>query len=136
MGLLAQRFYKYTAAFFITAGSWATLHLFSLIPSWFSVCLFKSFTGIPCPGCGTTRAGLAMLNGFIADALMINPLGSIFLIILTITSIILIADVFSGKPRLEKFFRTAESHLKNPKLWIPLVVVILANWGWSITKGL
>ena len=136
MRLLSQRFYKFSTAFFILAGSWGILHLLNLIPAWFSLCLFKSFTGLPCPGCGTTRAGLAILHGSLIDAFLINPIGSLLLILLVIAGLFLVTDLISGKPRLRNFFELAEVRLKNRKLWVPLIVIILVNWGWSITKGL
>lgn len=36
-------------------------------------CPLRSMTGIACPGCGGTRAGLALLRGDIAMALALNP---------------------------------------------------------------
>ena len=37
-------------------------------------CLFASTTGLPCPGCGSTRAFLALLDGDIAESLRLHPL--------------------------------------------------------------
>jgi hypothetical protein len=39
-----------------------------------SVCFFKSVYGLPCPGCGLTRALLALAGGEIASALRLHPL--------------------------------------------------------------
>ncbi len=36
-------------------------------------CLFKSLTGIPCPGCGGQRAVLDLLNGNFIDAFLMYP---------------------------------------------------------------
>lgn len=50
-----------------------------------SICLFRNWTGLPCPGCGLTHAGFALLKGnfvlawhynatiFIAIPLLITP---------------------------------------------------------------
>jgi hypothetical protein len=38
------------------------------------LCLLKQFFGIPCPTCGSTRAGLAMLSGHPVRAWLWNPL--------------------------------------------------------------
>ena len=37
-------------------------------------CLFHVVTGAYCPGCGGTRAFLALLHGRVADSLRLNPL--------------------------------------------------------------
>lgn len=38
------------------------------------VCYFKALTGIPCPGCGLTRAYLALFKGNLTRALFFHPL--------------------------------------------------------------
>ena len=40
-------------------------------------CIFTYITGLPCPGCGLTRAGILLLTGDIKGAFYMNP--SIFL---------------------------------------------------------
>lgn len=51
------------------------------------ICPTRMLFGIPCPGCGTTRAFLLLVQGKIADATVSNPiwipivvLGAVFLI--------------------------------------------------------
>lgn len=36
-------------------------------------CMFRTFTGLPCPGCGGTRSLLALVNGRILDSLYYYP---------------------------------------------------------------
>lgn len=40
-----------------------------IIPCW-----FKSLTGIPCPGCGSTRALLELAHGHIWNSIKLNPI--------------------------------------------------------------
>ena len=37
------------------------------------VCPFRLATGLPCPGCGMTRAWVLMTHGRVADAIFANP---------------------------------------------------------------
>jgi hypothetical protein len=37
------------------------------------VCPFRLATGLPCPGCGMTRAWVFMTHGRVADAVSANP---------------------------------------------------------------
>ncbi|MFD2673249.1 DUF2752 domain-containing protein [Marinicrinis sediminis] len=37
-------------------------------------CVFHSLTGLDCPGCGMTRASLALLNGDLYQVFRFNPL--------------------------------------------------------------
>lgn len=39
-----------------------------------SLCWFQSLFGIPCPGCGSTRAAVALFHGDLAEALDFHPL--------------------------------------------------------------
>ncbi|OPY01158.1 MAG: hypothetical protein A4E61_01753 [Syntrophorhabdus sp. PtaB.Bin184] len=50
-------------------------------------CPFELLTGIPCPGCGMTRAVLCLIAGNPSDALLYNPF-SFFLIALVTASIL------------------------------------------------
>jgi len=41
--------------------------------SLYSFCLFEHFIGIPCPGCGVTRAIIAIRGGSLGTAWALNP---------------------------------------------------------------
>jgi len=43
------------------------------------VCPMAALTGIPCPGCGMTRAALSALHGDFATSLRFHPLGMIII---------------------------------------------------------
>lgn len=40
----------------------------------FSICAFRRLTGIPCPGCGMTRAFAHLAKGHLAEGLHLHPL--------------------------------------------------------------
>jgi len=56
----------------------AWLRLFFHLPM--PPCLFHYFTGIPCAGCGSTRAASALMQLRIAEALAWNPLTTVAMI--------------------------------------------------------
>jgi len=49
----------------------AIAFLFIFLDVW---CIFKAITGFPCPGCGMTRAWLALFSGNIGKAFFYHPL--------------------------------------------------------------
>jgi hypothetical protein len=63
----------------IHAGGWALslLILGAFVLLGFVPCTFALVFGLPCPGCGTTRALRALLEGDVARALHLNPLGPV-----------------------------------------------------------
>ncbi len=65
--------YKKTAAmlcaFFAAILFFLTLHHFTG-----TICLFNSVFGIPCPGCGLTRAAVFALQGRFTESLAMHPL--------------------------------------------------------------
>lgn len=40
----------------------------------FPACMFRTLTGLACPGCGSTRALHQLLHGHIVNAFVLNPL--------------------------------------------------------------
>lgn len=63
------------------------LFYFLLMQVSYSTCPFIMFTGIPCPFCGMTRAGISILKGEFLLAFQLNPMiyGVIFLCFAFIT---------------------------------------------------
>lgn len=56
--------------------------------SWFPRCVFKSLTGLDCPGCGSQRAIHALLHGRFAEALRLNALFVVELPLLLLLGIV------------------------------------------------
>jgi hypothetical protein len=51
----------------------------------FVTCPIRATTGVPCPGCGLTRATMALLSGDLAEALHWHPLVFVLAPILVFT---------------------------------------------------
>jgi Protein of unknown function (DUF2752) len=49
---------------------------------YFTICGFKNFTGLPCPGCGLTHSFCALAKGDFSDAFSFNLLGPALFLIL------------------------------------------------------
>jgi hypothetical protein len=67
---------------FATWGSLAMLALVSLLPAdgaGVPVCLFRAISGLPCPGCGLTRALSSLIQGNPAAAFSYHPFAFIVL---------------------------------------------------------
>ena len=50
------------------------------IAGWGSICWFHNFTGLPCPGCGLTRAWVTMAHGQLGESLAWHPLGPLLFV--------------------------------------------------------
>lgn len=44
-------------------------------------CMFAEMTGLPCPGCGMTRASLALMRGDLRTALLFHPFVPFFFVL-------------------------------------------------------
>lgn len=99
------------------------------------VCLIKHATNIPCPSCGSTRSIISLTNGNFVEAFNLNPIGYIVAIIMLITPVWIAADVTFKNNSLFKCYQIIENHLKNPKYAIPLILLVIINWIWNISKG-
>ena len=100
------------------------------------VCIIKQVTNIPCPSCGTTRSVVSLTKGDIIKALNINPLGFLVAFIMLLAPFWIIADLLTKNSTLFDFYQKLETYLKKPKYAIPLILLVIINWIWNITKGL
>jgi len=95
-------------------------------------CPFKMLTGIPCPGCGGTRALMALLHGHIWEAIMTNPFSVLVILFAIIAPVWQFVDCYRNTKTLQ---RAMTSKWPTPAL-ILIAVLVLANWIWNIYKGL
>ena len=100
------------------------------------VCLIKHVTNIPCPSCGSTRSVISFTKGDFIVALNINQIGYLVAIIMLIAPIWILADNVRNTKTLFDFYQKIETYLKRPKIAIPLILLVIINWIWNITKGL
>lgn len=100
------------------------------------VCLIKHTTNIPCPSCGSTRSIISLTKGNFVEAFDLNPIGYIVAIIMLIAPVWIIVDIIFRNNSLFVCYQKIESHLKKPKYAIPLILLVIINWVWNITKGL
>ena len=97
-------------------------------------CVFHAVTGLPCPGCGTTRAALALLGGDPLAAFGFNPLAT--LAALAGCACALVAPLWlaagGAVPRL-----AAAPVGGLPRRGARLVVVsaLAAQWAWLVARG-
>lgn len=99
-----------------------------------SLCLFRHFTGIPCPSCGTTHALLALSRMHIAAAFFYNPFGFIVAIAMLVVPVWIIRDSIMRQDSFYFFYRRTEEVLKKRWVAIPLILLVACNWIWNIYK--
>lgn len=100
------------------------------------VCLIKQVTNIPCPSCGSTRSVLALLQGGFLESLYINPFGLLIALFMLVTPIWILFDLITKRKTLFDFYFYSEAFLKKQVVAIPLVLIVILNWIWNISKGL
>lgn len=95
-------------------------------------CLMKTLSGVPCPGCGGTRAVSALLHGDVFNAIYINPLSLLVFIFFCIAPIWTFIDGIRNKRTLYNVLTKRIS-----MSWIIIFsVIIVLNWIWNIIKGI
>ncbi len=64
----------------------------------YPVCAFHEYTGLLCPGCGTTRALAALLRGDLSGAMHWNALTTLLLPLAVVYAAVAYGRVLRGKP--------------------------------------
>jgi hypothetical protein len=91
-----------------------------------TLCPFKLLTGLPCPGCGMTRALIYCAHGDWHTALAFHPLGPLVFGALWLAFIIGVL-----RPFVPRRFAIAQS------IFLPagfsFIIALLAVWFWRLT---
>ena len=102
----------------------------------FTPCLFKNATGIACPSCGSTRSVLLLTKGNFTEAILLNPLGLVMAVLMTVFPFWLLYDIILKKDTLYNSYKKFENTLRIKWVAITLIILIILNWAWNIQKGL
>lgn len=117
---------------------WAAAALSAVVlrPFWLLIapvlpgCPLRTLTGVPCPTCGSTRAGLALLHGDILGALQLNPLATLAGLAFLLGGVL--APLWVGLGR-----KVPDLPDRWPLgLRITVLAAIIANWVWLLATGL
>jgi hypothetical protein len=95
LGIAATRPRPAVSEWVAMAGAAAALGAFALSPEGISdgpvVCPFRLLTGLPCPGCGLTRAWVYLAHGQWRDSLVANPFGVVLAALLVALAVAVVA---------------------------------------------
>ncbi len=90
------------------------------------LCPFRRLTGLPCPGCGTTRMVVAALHGEFGQALALNPL--FFLAAVGGCVLLLLRLVFG---RRVVWITSRRSDIRMAAV---ALLAVLGNWAYLLVR--
>ena len=94
------------------------------ISNYIDLCMFKRFTGYPCPTCGTTRGIISLLHCKFIEAWHYNPL--VFSIGIIVVIHLIIKLFFARKIKISL------TKKERKFAWLLAIVIFLANWAYVI----
>ena len=94
-----------------------------------TLCPFRLATGLPCPGCGSTRAVAAFCRGDLVAAWQFNPVG-----LLTVLVGVLAFTHRGFRRQLTAWFRQARTRLGTRGGVAVLTVGYALLWVWNLTR--
>ncbi len=104
------------------AGIAASL-FFSGVLQQLPVCFFRLWTGIPCPVCGATHAGLELSRGHLLGALWANPFFTFVYLAMIVTGI----NTLSGLVMKKKWYiELSEREAK----WVRVLILAALPLNW------
>ena len=128
--------YSFFIGLIIIGYTWVVLILLKVVKSELIICPIKTITGFSCPSCGSTRAVLKIIQGDFSAALHTNPFGFLLFFLALICPLWLLYDFIYKKESLWIFYNRLESVINKKIVAIPLILIVMANWIWNISKGL
>jgi hypothetical protein len=101
-----------------------------------AICWFKIVSGLPCPACGSTSGIIEIFKGNLLQAFQLNPFAYSSLFILISSSIWVVYDLIFKKEGFYQLFLKVNTHIKQKRIFIPLIILILSIWIWNIYQSL
>jgi hypothetical protein len=107
----------------------------ALRPVWFAVagllppCAWHQWTGLPCPGCGASRAILRLLQGDVVAGFAVNPLAAITASAFVVAGLAAPLWLAGGGrlPVVDSGWRPG---------WLAAgAAAMMANWAWLYASG-
>jgi hypothetical protein len=95
-------------------------------------CNFHRLTGLPCPGCGGTRASLLLSRLDMFGAIEMNPLVAVLGITCGLAAVYSIIVLAFRLQRIRFRFSSDKEKLAS---WIAFTLIALANWAYLIAVG-
>jgi hypothetical protein len=92
-------------------------------------CPFALVTGVPCPGCGMTRASLALLHGDLAAAFRLQPLSPVLVPIAALLSAETLFVYLWQRPNTLSERLLARYRVNSNWLWGIATVLLLGVWA-------
>jgi hypothetical protein len=113
----------------------AAVSAVALRPVWLALapnlrpCVFRSWTGIPCPTCGTTRSATAFLDGDFVASFAANPMAAAAGLLFVVGAPVAVVWALARWP-----VPVLGSPLPR---WVRIAAfaLILANWAYLIAVG-
>lgn len=93
-------------------------------------CPFRQLTGLPCPGCGLTRATVALLRGDIRAMLFFHPLAPVFLAFWAAV----VAGLLWPESGRESFVARLDRLERRTKwpLWVGIFLLVYSLTRWFV----
>lgn len=95
-------------------------------------CWFRELAGLPCPFCGATHAGLALLHGDVLAAIRINPLLSIVYAALGLYDLHVVMIFATGRRRLRL---DGLDQQREKILLFAGLLLVMTNWAYLLVQA-
>jgi hypothetical protein len=95
-------------------------------------CWFRALTGLPCPFCGATHAGLALLHGDALAAIRINPLASFIYAGIGLYDLYVAMILAAGYRRLRL---GGLDQQREKVLLLAGLLLVMINWAYLLVQG-
>ncbi len=105
-------------------------------------CPFKYLTGVPCPGCGTTRSVISLVHGDLHRALFYNPLGLLICLFCSLYFILWTIDYLCKTDFHNILIKNPWNKFLNKEKRRKYILIALAaiiaglNTYWNYIKGI